>query len=173
VRLFDPAERQQVFRAAGRAEELTRGFYRIPGRERARFPYDVATLADDAGPRPRVFADLVRVVQPPSGRAGLGERRIYRIRLRDDELLTATDRSPDVRLFPLLLYVLAHELIHVVRFESGLAVFDDADPERRDREETRVHSITQKVLEPAEDAGLRAVVDRLFTDRPPDVPHPP
>jgi hypothetical protein len=168
VRLFDPSQRLQVSRAAARAEELTRNFYRIPGRERPRFPYDLATLADDPGPRRRVFADVVRVVVPASSETGRDRREIYRIRLRDDQLLAATDARGDVGLFPLLLYVVTHELVHVVRFESGLAVFDDADTRTRGREEVRVHSITQKVLAPAQDDALRIVVDRYFSDGPPD-----
>jgi hypothetical protein len=166
LRLFDPSERFQVSRAAARAEELTRDFYCIPGRERPRFPFDIATLADDPGPRPRVFADVVRVVLPASPETGRDRREIYRIRLRDDQLLLATDARRDVGLFPLLLYVVTHELVHVVRFESGLAVFDDADARARGREEIRVHSITQKVLAPAQDDALRTVVDRYFTGRP-------
>jgi hypothetical protein len=168
VRLFDPSERLQVSRAAARAEELTREFYRIPGRERPRFPYDIATLADDPGPRRPVFADVVRVVLPASPDTGRDRRQIYRIRLRDDQLLSAAHAAGDVGLFPLVLYVVTHELVHVVRFESGLAVFHDTDARARGREEVRVHSITQKVLAPARDDALRIVIDRYFTDRPPD-----
>lgn len=168
MRLFDPSERLQVSRAAARAEELTRDFYRIPGHERPRFPYDVATLADDPGPRHPVFADLVRVVLPASPDTGRDRRQIYRIRLRDDQLLAAADSRRNVGLFPLLLYVVTHELVHVVRFESGLAVFDDTDARARSREEVRVHEITQKVLAPARDEALRIVVEQYFTGRPPD-----
>jgi hypothetical protein len=172
MRLFSAGQRRQVTRAAARAEELIRDFYCIPGRERPRFPYDLATQADDPGPRRRVFADLVRVVLPASADAGRGPREIYRIRLRDDELLAATDAPGATRLAPLLLYVLTHELVHVVRFASGLAIFEDEDPVRRAEEEDRVHAITRKVLEPAEDEHLRSVVARHFADRPPDAPLP-
>jgi hypothetical protein len=167
VRIFDPSERLQVTRAAARAEELTRDFYRIPGRERPRFPYDLATLADDPGPRRRVFADVVRVVLPASLATGRDRREIYRIRLRDDRLLAAADAGADVELFSLLLYVVTHELVHIVRFRSGLAVFDDTDDRARRDEELRVHSITQKVLAPARDDALRIVVDRFFSDGTP------
>ena len=164
MRFFDPSERLQVTRAAARAEELTRDFYRIPGRERPRFPYDVATLADDPGPRRKVFADVVRIVLPACRDTGRERREIYRIRLRDDQLLAAADAREDVGLFPLLLYVVTHELVHVVRFESGLAVFDDTNARTRAREEVRVHAITQKVLAPVQDAALRTVVEHYFTD---------
>jgi hypothetical protein len=172
LRLFTASQRRQVARAAARAEELIRGFYCIPGRERSRFPYDVATLADDPGPGRRVFADLVRVVRPASAEAGRDPREIYRIRLRDDELLAATAPPGEVLLAPLLLYVLTHELVHVVRFASGLAIFDDDDPGRREEEENRVHSITRRVLDPVRDGALRTVVDRHFAERPPDAELP-
>jgi hypothetical protein len=162
MRQFDTSQRHKVARAAARAEELTAGFYCIPGREWRRFPYDIATLADDPGPRPRVFADVVRLIRSESAGVAAARREMYRIRLRDDELLAAVEGPRDVALYPLLLYVLTHELVHVVRFESGLAVFDDADPQIRAVEENRVHTITRKVLEPAGDPALRRVVDRHF-----------
>jgi hypothetical protein len=63
----------------------------------------------------------------------------------------------------LLLYVLTHELVHVVRFESGFAAYDTDDAELRSQEEKRVHTITRKVLRPAEtDALIR--VARLYRE---------
>lgn len=160
TRLFDASQRRQVRRAAARAESLTAGFYCIPGREWPRFPYDISTLAHGPGPEAPVFADVVRMV--PAG-AGAAKNDHYRIRLRDDEILSAVDDHTDLRLFPLLLYVLTHELIHVVRFESGtaLAPYDAPDPDARCVEESRVHAITRKVLRPAGTPWLRRV-ERLY-----------
>lgn len=168
VRRFDPSERRQVHRAAARAEDLTSGFYCIPGREWTRFPYDIATLAEGPGPEARVFADVVRAVPSPRVQSGW-VRDLYRIRLRDDEILAAVGGLPEVGLFPLLLYVLTHELVHVVRFESGLAEFDAPDPGTREREEARVHAITRKILKPADSAALRRVAElcgRAASDPP-------
>jgi len=173
TRLFDASQRRQVRRAAARAESLTAGFYCIPGREWPRFPYDISTLAYGPGPEAPVFADVVRMVPDGAGDAvapaldAAKERRAkrehYRIRLRDDEILSAVDDRTDLRLFPLLLYVLTHELIHVVRFESGtaLAPYDAPDPEARSVEESRVHAITRQVLRPAGTPWLRRV-ERLY-----------
>jgi hypothetical protein len=161
TRVFDASQRRQVRRAAARAESLTAGFYCIPGREWPRFPYDISTLAHGPGPDEPVFADVVRMVPAgePAAPPRHAKRDHYRIRLRDDEILSAVDDRTDLRLFPLLLYVLTHELIHVVRFESGsaLAPYDAPDPEARCVEESRVHAITRKVLQPAGTPWLRRV----------------
>lgn len=171
TRLFDASQRRQVRRAAARAESLTAGFYCIPGREWPRFPYDISTLTHGPGPDEPVFADVVRMVSPREAADPVRDlaaprrekRGHYRIRLRDDEILSAVDDRADLRLFPLLLYVLTHELIHVVRFESGaaLAPYDAPDPQARRVEESRVHAITRKVLRPAGTRWLRRV-ERLY-----------
>ena len=164
TRVFDREQRRQVGRAATLAESLTSGFYCIPGREWPRFPYDISTLAEGPGPEAPVFADVVRMTRPAPAGPGRAARDRYRIRLRDDEILSAIRAGNDLELYPLLLYVLTHELVHVVRFESGFAAYDTDDPETRGREETRVHAITRKVLKPAESDSLLRIA-RLYRDR--------
>ena len=127
TRVFDRSERRKVGRAARLAESLTSGFYCIPGREWPRFPYDINTLAEGPGPDAPVFADVVRMTRTLEARPGGAARDLYRIRLRDDEILSAIHGASDLELYPLLLYVLTHELVHVVRFESGFAAYDTDD----------------------------------------------
>lgn len=146
--------------ALGSAEALTGRFYCIPGREWARFPYDVRTLAAGTGPDERAFADVVRLRATGRCRPQAFPER-FRIRLRDDAILRAVHDRPDgPGLYPLLLYVLTHELVHVVRFGEGRARFD-APHEERVAEERRVHEITRRVLHPARDAALDPVL-RLY-----------
>jgi hypothetical protein len=94
---------------------------------------------------------------------GLGH--LFRIRLRDDAILEAVEtRGDGIELFPLLLYVVTHELVHVVRFGSGFAHYHAAE-HRRWQEEDRVHSITRGVLRPVADASVRKVIE-LYGDEP-------
>jgi hypothetical protein len=165
--VFDRSQRRQVSRAAALAESLTSGFYCIPGREWPRFPYDISTLAEGPGPEAPVFADVVRMPRSRAPRPGSAARDLYRIRLRDDEILSAIQSGTDLELYPLLLYVLTHELVHVVRFESGFAAYDTDDPELRSEEEKRVHTITRKVLRPAENDALIRVA-RLYREHEDD-----
>jgi hypothetical protein len=155
-RHFDAGDLRTVEPALGAAEQFTGRFYCIPGRDWSRFPYEVTTTASGEPPRDWAFADVVRVLPfstAPIRRHGFGEH--FRIRLRDDVFLSAVE-EPDreIDLFPLLLWVLTHELVHVVRFGSGLAPFDAA-ADARQHEEHRVHEITERVLHPALDDGLR------------------
>ena len=59
--------------------------------------------------------------------------------------MAAVARDERVKLLPLCVYVVTHELIHIVRFCKFLQRFD-AETTERQREEMRVHEITQKVL---------------------------
>ena len=161
ARRFDSSDQRQVQRAAVQAEDLTSRFYCIPGREWPRFPYDISTLSQGPGPERPVFADVVRLVRRETADARGSGDELYRIRLRDDQILAAVGERCEA-LFPLLLYVLTHELVHVVRFRSGLAAYEIDDPLVRGREELRVHTITRKVLQPAEDADLRRVAHLHF-----------
>ena len=156
-RQFGPDDLRQVQQALALAEELTGRFYCIPGREWPRYPYDVRTRADGPGPDPPAFADVIRVVTEPRRGNGPFYPERFRIRLRDDTILAAVhDREDGVELAPLLLYVLTHELVHVIRFGGEFAPFE-APLEQRLREEDKVHAITSRILEPVTDDGLRKV----------------
>lgn len=159
VRRFNRFELAEVDRALARAEEITGTFYCIPGREWPRYPYEVRTRAEDEGPGGRAFADVVRLVagEDRSGDSFFRER--WRIRLNDEAILDAVHRRDDgIELPPLLLYVLTHELVHVVRFGAQSAPFE-APLEARIEEEGKVHGITRRVLEPAMDEGVRRVAE--------------
>lgn len=143
--------------ALGSAEDRTARFYCIPEREWPRFPYEVRTRAFDPGPPPGAFADLVRV--RVEGASDFPER--FRIRLDDDRILAAVRERREVPgLYPLLLYLLTHELVHVIRFGEGRARWDATDDERR-AEERRVHGITRRILEPLHDGAVGRVADRF------------
>ena len=55
------------------------------------------------------------------------------------------ERDERVKLLPLGVYVVTHELVHIVRFCKFLQRFD-AEPLERQQEEMRVHEITQRAL---------------------------
>jgi len=83
----------------------------------------------------------------------------YRICLQDDRILDAVERAHSfIRLSPLLLYIAAHELVHVIRFERGEGNFDAPEEEKSDEEE-KVHRITRNLLKPTTDSDLNLVLD--------------
>jgi hypothetical protein len=65
--------------------------------------------------------------------------------------------TPGIELFPFSLYIITHELIHIVRFSKFLQNFD-ASSEERMAEEKRVHHRTHDILHPVQIEGLSNVL---------------
>lgn len=88
----------------------------------------------------------------------------YRICLQDDRILDAVKRTAAfIKLPPLLLYIAAHEIIHVIRFAAGEENFE-ASPEEKAQEEQRVNAITGEMLSSITYSDLKIVMD-CFSDR--------
>jgi hypothetical protein len=153
-RVFTQAERMAV-----------RYFCIAPAEWRER-RYDVKTLAflEKHEVREGAFAQLCKyqIRKEPEERDD--PFHFYRICLQDDRILDAVERAHSfIRLSPLLLYIAAHELVHVIRFERGEGNFDAPDEEKSGEEE-KVHRITRSLLKPATDTDLNLVLD-CFSDR--------
>jgi hypothetical protein len=85
----------------------------------------------------------------------------YRVCLQDHNILKA-HRGRDLALFPLLLYIVTHELVHIVRFSQFLALFEASEPQRL-AEEQRVHRLTHRILEPFNYLNMMPVI-RYYED---------
>ncbi len=92
-----------------------------------------------------------------SGPAGSGHRNrdFFRICLQDHRLLAAS-RGERLDLYPLLCYVVSHELIHVVRFAKHDRLFEAPEADRLE-EEILVHGLTCRLLKPLDLKGSQAV----------------
>lgn len=148
------------------AEKLAGQYFRLGQGEWQKGRYDVRTLAflEKHEVRQGAFAHLCKYEygREPAP-AGEG-RHFYRICLQDNRILDAVDRAHSfIRISPLLLYIAAHELVHVIRFERGEGNFDAPEDEKSEEEET-VHRITRNLLKPVTDADLNLVLD-CFSDR--------
>ena len=148
------------------AEMMAGQYFRLNDSERSGHRYDVKTLAylEKHEVREGAFAHLCRYQfgnEPEEEKQGF---HFYRICLQDDRILDAVERAHSfIRLAPLLLYIAAHELVHVIRFERGEGDFDASAEEKSEEEET-VHRITRNLLKPATDVDLNLVLD-CFSNR--------
>lgn len=153
-----------------RAEELTGDYYHLGAFGPRRYLYDVAT-EETLQPPERAegaFAQLCRYVQRPRVP---GERqradRYYRICLQDPQILRAVARpAAAFDLESLLLYILTHELIHIVRFEQFWHPFV-TEPDAREREERAVHQITHDLLAGIDDPRVASLLAYYRTHRMP------
>jgi hypothetical protein len=143
------------------AEELVSNFYKMTASQwTAACAYDIKTLAD-LSPEEIVqgpFAQVIRYKGRPKNSAlGSSTYDFYKICLQDHAILPVINESPDIKLFPFTLYIVAHELIHIVRFSKFLRNFE-ASHEEIMAEETHVHTATHTILKSVNVLGMEAVL---------------
>ena len=158
---FRENELRVVNEAVAIAEEITSNAYKMSSAEWRGQRYDVKTLAELApdevvhGP----FAQIIRYVgRKAETSLSSSEYDFYKICLQDHSILSALREFPELRLLPFTLYIVTHELIHVIRFAKFLQAFD-ASAREKIIEEARVHEKTQAILRPAQTAGMDVVFD--------------
>jgi hypothetical protein len=161
LRQFHEADLMIVNEAVVIAEEVTGNAYKMSAAEWRGKHYDIKTLAD-LSPREIVdgpFAQIVRYVgQKPETSLSTAAYDFYKICLQDHTILATVDRVSELGLFAFCLYIVTHELIHVVRFTKFLQAFDAPENEKL-AEEVRVHEQTQAILKPEGISGMDAVFE--------------
>ena len=165
-RYFDTAQISLSSSSFAKAEKMAGLYFRINPTEWKERRYDVKTLAflEKHEVREGAFAHLCKYQSHKGKDPKDGQLHFYRICLQDDRILDAVERAHSfIRLSPLLLYIAAHELVHIIRFERGEGNFDAAAEEKSDEEE-KVHRITRNLLKPATDPDLNLVLD-CFSNR--------
>ena len=143
------------------SEELVSNAYKMSTGQWLRGKYDVKTLSDLTpheivdGP----FAQLIRYEgQRKDSALGSATYDLYKICLQDHSILFALEQYPEITLMPFTLYVVIHELVHIVRFSMFVQNFDASEKEMM-AEEKRVHSKTHDILTDVRISGLEKVLD--------------
>jgi hypothetical protein len=157
---FSPPQRNLIFRALDEAQERTSGYYCIPPFRWEMLKYDLLTRKDHGWePLPDPMFARLRCLQRIHGRRPF---EFYRIELNDGSILAAAERENLLRdrdLYPFFVYILTHEMVHLVRLSSildrrgeTLAPFDES-------EESKVQSISRRIL--AGDSDFQPVLERF------------
>lgn len=151
------AEQQAVVRSClADAERCLERFYRFSPREWFHYSYALLTACDlPAGfpPRPvNVFGEILKHPERAAADGSSGAHASYSIVLFDGNILRHLDEHREVSFRHLLLYVLAHELVHIARFHH-VQPFELPDEQKEDEERT-VHTITGRILAELGDAQL-------------------
>jgi hypothetical protein len=156
MRKFSPGQIKTVNEAVAISEEVVCNFYKMSTNQWLRHRYDIKTLDDLAngeiihGP----FAQIVRYRgRPKYSTLGSSTYDFYKICIQDHAILEALDRSPFLKLFPFALYIMTHELVHIVRFSKFLTGFDASSAEKL-KEEAKVHEKTHEILSPLQVPGM-------------------
>jgi hypothetical protein len=142
---FSTPQRSLVFRALDEAEERTTSYYCIPQFRWEKLRYDLLTQADcDWEPLPETMLARVRCLQRVNRNAPFD---FYRIELNDQSILTAAERENLTGdLYPFFVYILTHEMVHMVRLSSILANGPESVVPCDETEEERVQRISRRIL---------------------------
>jgi hypothetical protein len=163
---FNASQISLACKTFAQAETMAGQYFHVNQGEWKAHRYDVKTLAnlDQHEVRKEAFAHLCKYEYDKEPKAEGRGLHFYRICLQDDRILDAVERANSfIRLSPLLLYIAAHELVHVIRFDRGEVNFDASEKQKSEEEET-VHRITRNLLKPMTDTDLNLVLD-CFSNR--------
>ncbi len=145
---FDSPQLMTVTQAVCVAEELVSNFYKLSDSQLRQLNYDIKS-ASQLSPQEIVddhFAQIVRYrAQKKDSVLGTDSKDYYLICLQDHAILDAVSRFKQLQLYPFMLYIVCHELIHIVRFRQFLQHFHVPSQERQ-IEEIRVHHVTREIL---------------------------
>jgi hypothetical protein len=162
---FSTPQRNTLFQALDEAEKRTTGYYCIPPFRWENLRYDLLTQVDHGWePLPDPILARTRCFQKISSRQSFD---FYRIELNDRSILAAAERENLIEnLYPLFVFILTHEMVHLVRLNTildnwtNLAPFDES-------EENRVQSISRRIL--ASSQTFHPVLDRFCAEGIPPV----
>jgi hypothetical protein len=121
------------------------------------------------------FAQVIRYVgKRQDTLLGSGAYDFYKVCLQDHAILGALRQNDQLQLLPFTLYIVTHELVHIVRFSKFLQSFD-ASAEEKLTEEARVHNETKRILANIQLGGMTAVLDFYGSWQEPleDLQNPP
>jgi hypothetical protein len=158
---FNPEQITVINRSTLEAEDLVSNFYKLSSSQWLKKKYDIKTMVDLLpdeivhGP----FAQILHYKGWPRG-ASLESKSydFYKICIQDHSILGVIQDFTSIQLFPFSLYIIIHELIHVVRFSQYSQNFY-ASIEEKMSEEKRVHEKTHEVLKDTRIQGVNAVFD--------------
>ena len=143
------------------AEDLVSNHYKMSASQWLGPRYDVKTLAE-LNPEEIVEGPFAQIIRYKGRRKntslGSATYDFYKICLQDHTIQSTVEGSPGIELFPFSLYIITHELIHIVRFSKFLQSFE-ASAQERMAEEKRVHQGTHEILKPVQLAGLQNVLE--------------
>lgn len=157
---FHQDQKDLLNEAAVIAEEVTSDFFKLSVSHWRRARYDILTLEGLRAEEISTHA-LAMVAKyngyPQDRLLRSAAFDFYRVCLQDHNILKTLRQCAGLSLFPLLLYILTHELVHIVRFSQFLALFETPE-EQKQEEERRVHRLTQQILAPLQVRELSPVM---------------
>ena len=155
---FQPEHIEILSKAVVMAEDILTDAFSLTHEYWKKNPFEVKTLkdVDYRGEIQGIFAHLAKYGTRLEDKKSGGQAYcLYRIVLIDPEILKATGGNMQI-LTPFFLYIITHELLHILRFSFfKCGIFQ----EDKTQEEAHVHALTNELLMPVKLARMGEVID--------------
>jgi hypothetical protein len=160
--LFSQAHRKMLVQATAEAEAHTAGYYCIPPRGWQQLRYDLITRCDhEWEPLPESALAKIQQLQQISSRRR-ESADFFRIQLNDSSILNAARREDmESDLYPFLVYILTHEMVHMVRIGTILDQAELLCLGDLESEEDRVDRISRQILCASNSSSFFPVLERF------------
>lgn len=160
---FNEQELSKVDEAVRLSEELVNNYFKMSSTQWLKNRYDIKTAKDLAfhelldGPVAQVIKYEVRKKDVSLGSSSFS---LYKVCLQDNAILSTISKTKDLLLDAFLLYILTHELIHIVRFSKYEQRYENKnEADVTLDEEKKVHKFTHTILKPVSIIGLNKVFE--------------
>ncbi len=165
VLCFTNKHKKILIDAAIIAEEVVSNYFRFSSKEWKKMPYDIKTteeLNKEEMIPEEVFAQvLFYTISWEKKRRGSDCYQFYRICLNDHLILNEMKKQM-ILLLPFLVYILTHELVHIVRFSKFYHL--PHITKNKELEEKKVCKITFDILSSLKLNGIKEII-KLFTPK--------
>ncbi|MGM0655831.1 MAG: hypothetical protein ACQETR_11010 [Thermodesulfobacteriota bacterium] len=163
IRFFNERELEQVATASLRAEEMVYNYFKFSSSQWLKNRYDIKT-ARDLAPHERIEGPFAQVLKYEGRRQnrslGSSVFSLYHVCIQDPAIISFVAQNSKICLSPFLLYILVHELVHVVRFARFEHRYENAcEAEVTLEEEKKVHGITYDIIALQAVSGISQVFE--------------
>lgn len=159
---FNREELLKVEEAVKISEELVNNYFKMSSGQWLRNRYDIKTARDLEG-HEQVDGPFAQVIKYEARKkeASLSSSSytLYKVCLQDKAILCAVQRE-NFLLEPFLLYILSHELVHIIRFSKYKQRYENKnEADVTLDEESQVHLLTYEILKPFPIPGMAKVFE--------------
>lgn len=161
--IFSLFDQKYISEAVTVSEELVSNYYKMSSSEWLRGRYEIK-IAKDLSKYESVRGPFAQVVKYKGKRKDTSlssySYNFYTICLQDDTILKVIKKDDNLILYPFLVYILVHELVHIVRFLRFQQLYEiSSEDEVTISEERKVHKITWEILRPVSIDSMGSVLE--------------
>jgi len=159
---FNREELLKVEEAVKISEELVNNYFKMSSGQWLRNRYDIKTARDLEG-HEQVDGPFAQVIKYEARKKEAPLRSssytLYKVCLQDNAILSTVQKE-DLLLEPFLLYILTHELIHIIRFSKYNQRYENKnEADVTLDEERQVHLLTHEILKSFSIPGVMKVFE--------------